>query len=203
MTRWTTHALASLALAMGLPASALAASIHWSIEGRVGYVSPDTSSLGVQVQLGDPVQARLDFDLPPGANGLEPNADFDIRIGAFDASHHPSAYPLAFFTQYDPYSGFYSYGGGDLRDSYQFAFLTLGWNEAVDPTLVFPEDPPALSSLRAFVPQDDFSTGLHFYDNGTEIDVELTSIERVPEPGVWALLGLGLGCLALRRLRTG
>ena len=70
-----------------------------------------------------------------------------------------------------------------------------------------PSDPPQLADLVTFGPDPDTSYGTAFYflaagpDGNLELFAELTSLERVPEPGVLALLAPALAAALARSRR--
>jgi hypothetical protein len=196
---------------------ARAAEIHWSIEGRVAYVSGDAAAAGIPVQVGDLGHALLGFTEFPVVYGVygpahDGDAEFQIQIGAFEASIAPGQ-SQNWGIATDPSNSFRSFATGPLLDTFHIADLELGWqqlpSELFDPLYplnpIFPSDPPPLSALLPFSTSGTGpTTGLFIMYDSATVALEITSMERLPEPSISALAALGLGWLALsRRLRTG
>ena len=77
--------------------------------------------------------------------------------------------------------------GGYPEDWTQFSTTISGLSGSTNGALAF----------RYFV-----EDGGPFGDNSNFIGIDTFSITAVPEPGTWLLMGLGLGALALRRLKS-
>lgn len=209
--------LAFLALASAAPAEA--ASITWSFEGRVvtlEQASPETlaslSALGVEPGSSFAGQfvfdsAAVDSDPLPGfGRYLDALSSFDVTIGSYHAS----------VVRGDPYVntavnadagvlGVTGYGPGanSLFGSPILSLTLLADSPMVFASDALPEWPPDLASLHPFDRADPIlgvGTALVMLALDGEIYAELTSLQRVPEPGVACLAVLAFAGLAARAL---
>lgn len=215
---------AAALVALGMTSPSRATPITWELEGTVRLVETGSSS-ALAGSLGAPVAGRVTYDGSAVSMGGTAGGRFDgavlgfrFAIGGLESAHQ-SLGCCFFDVDSDPASGSGSIsvfglfvGPSALFPSGAPVRLSLiADTSGVISDIGLPQAPPPLSALRAFSiadwsqPYFSAGTGFEIGSQGSDdgrLVVELTRLERVPEPELASLLAASLLALAALRRRA-